>query len=62
MYEIEKDVGNDAQNLTTSIQSDLFHYAFPSYQKSFSPTNICILTPHIRTLITEKRRARLKWQ
>lgn len=43
------DVENAAQNLTTSIQSDIFHSSFPYTPKSLNQTNNCILPSHIRT-------------
>lgn len=56
------DIENDAQVLTTSIQSAIYKSSYPYTPRSMNQTNNQTLPIHIRTLISEKRRVRSRWQ
>lgn len=54
----KSDIENAAQDLTTSIQSAICNSSYPYTTKSINQT----LPLNIRNLISEKRRARSRWQ
>lgn len=56
------DIENAAQVLTTSIQSAIYKSSHPYTPRSMNQTNNQTLPIHIRTLISDKRRVRSRWQ
>ncbi|KAL4098379.1 hypothetical protein QTP88_023004 [Uroleucon formosanum] len=56
------DIENAAQVLRTSIQSAIYKSSHPYTPRSMNQTNNQTLPIHIRTLISDKRRVRSRWQ
>lgn len=56
------DIENAAQDLTISIQSAIYKSSYPYSPRSINQTNNQTLPIHIKTLISDKRRARSRWQ
>jgi len=58
----KSDVDNDGHDLKTSVQSALFKFSNPHTPIRINQTNNQTLPFYIRTLISDKRYARFKWQ
>jgi len=56
------DIENAAQNLTTSIQSAIYKSSYPYTPRSMHQTKNQTLPIRIKTLISDKRCVRSRWQ